>query len=98
MKDLSERGRRPEKSYFLSWQVLLGLFLIVTSVLLYMLRYVRDFPDVHHIFIYTVGNIAFVPIEVLLVPLQYLQDSACIFGQGCCYLTEVLKRYNPHSY
>jgi len=68
MKDRSERGSRPKKRDFLSWQVLLGLSLIITSAFLYFLHYVI-FRDVHHIFIYMVGDIAFVPIEVLLVTL-----------------------------
>ena len=50
----------------LSWQVLLGLSLILTSAFLYLLHY-QIFHDPHHIFIYLLGDIAFVPIEVLLV-------------------------------
>lgn len=50
------------------WQILLGLFLIILSVMLYLLHY-AIFRDPHHIFIYMVGDIAFVPIEVLLVTL-----------------------------
>ena len=51
---------------FLSWEILLGVFLIVTSAFLYLLHY-TIFRDVHHIFIYMVGDIAFLPLEVLLV-------------------------------
>jgi len=50
----------------LNWQVLLGLFLIALSASLYFIHY-AIFRDAHHIFIYMVGDIAFVPIEVLLV-------------------------------
>ena len=50
----------------LNWQVLLALSLIVLSLLLYLLHY-AIFRDPHHIYIYLVGDIAFVPIEVLLV-------------------------------
>ncbi len=50
------------------WQVSLGLILISLSVLFYTIHYVW-FRDSHHIFIYLVGDIAFVPIEVLLVTL-----------------------------
>ena len=50
----------------LNWQVLLALSLIIMSVLLYLLHY-AIFRDPHHIYIYLVGDIAFVPIEVLLV-------------------------------
>ncbi|MBU1027216.1 MAG: hypothetical protein KKA31_05735 [Candidatus Margulisbacteria bacterium] len=48
------------------WQILLGLALILASVGLYFLHYVI-FHDAHHIFIYLVGDLAFLPIEVLLV-------------------------------
>jgi hypothetical protein len=49
-------------------RVLLGLLLILLSVFFYSLHYVV-FRDAHHIFIYLVGDIAFVFIEVLLVTL-----------------------------
>lgn len=52
----------------LNWQLLLGISLIVLSVLIYGLHYLI-FRDAHHIFIYLVGDIAFVPIEVLMVTL-----------------------------
>jgi hypothetical protein len=52
----------------LSWPVLLGLSLIVLSIALYLLHY-AVFRDPHHIFIFMIGDIAFVPIEVLLVTL-----------------------------
>jgi hypothetical protein len=51
-----------------SWQVLLGLSLIVLSILFYLLHY-AIFRDSHHIFIYLIGDIAFVFIEVLMVTL-----------------------------
>jgi hypothetical protein len=50
----------------LNWQVLLALSLIVLSLLLYLIHY-AIFGDPHHIYIYLVGDLAFVPIEVLLV-------------------------------
>ena len=50
----------------LKWQILLGLSLVVLSILFYILHYVL-FRDAHHIFIYLLGDIAFVFIEVLLV-------------------------------
>lgn len=50
------------------WQMLLGLSLIALSVVLYLVHY-AIFRDAHHIFIYMVGDIAFVPVEVLLVTL-----------------------------
>ncbi len=52
----------------LSWQVILGVSLIVLSALVYLFHYII-FRDPHHIFIYLVGDIAFVFIEVLLVTL-----------------------------
>jgi len=52
----------------LNWQVVLGLTLIALSAFFYLLHYVI-FQDAHHIFIYMVGDIAFVPIEVLMVTL-----------------------------
>jgi hypothetical protein len=51
-----------------NWLVLLALALIVLSVIVYLIHY-AIFTDPHHIFIYMVGDIAFVPIEVLLVTL-----------------------------
>lgn len=52
----------------LNWQILLGLSLIALSAFFYLIHY-AIFKDAHHIFIYMVGDIAFVPIEVLLVTL-----------------------------
>lgn len=52
----------------LRWQVLLGLALIALSALFYFFHFLI-FHDAHHIFIYMVGDIAFVPVEVLLVTL-----------------------------
>ena len=51
-----------------NWQVLLGLILIVLSVLFYFIHYLI-FRDAHHIFIFLIGDIAFVFCEVLLVTL-----------------------------
>ena len=51
-----------------SWKVLLGLGLVLLSGILYYLHFVI-FKDAHHIFIYLLGDIAFVPIEVLMVTL-----------------------------
>lgn len=52
----------------LNWQILLGTSLLVLSVLFYFLHYLV-FRDPHHIFIYLIGDVAFVFIEVLLVTL-----------------------------
>jgi hypothetical protein len=52
----------------MSWQVLLGISLLVLSALFYFLHYLI-FRDPHHIFIYLIGDVAFVFVEVLLVTL-----------------------------
>ncbi len=52
----------------LPWQVIVGISLILLSALFYLIHYVI-FRDPHHIFIYMVGDIAFVFVEVLLVTL-----------------------------
>lgn len=51
-----------------NWQITLGVFLVVISALLYFIHF-TIFKDIHHIFIYLLGDIAFVPVEVLLVTL-----------------------------
>ena len=51
-----------------SWQIILGISLILLSALVYFIHYII-FRDPHHILIYLVGDIAFVFIEVLLVTL-----------------------------
>jgi len=51
-----------------SWEISLAIGLIVASIILYGIHYII-FHDLHHIGIYTMGDIAFVPIEVLLVTL-----------------------------
>lgn len=48
------------------WQIFLSIGLIVLSTMLYYLHYFI-FQDAHHIFLFMLGDIAFVPIEVLLV-------------------------------
>ena len=52
----------------LNWQVFLGISLVALSAVFYLVHY-AIFRDSHHIFIYLLGDIAFVPIEVLLVTL-----------------------------
>lgn len=51
-----------------NWQIRLGLALVIFSVLVYFVHYLI-FRDIHHIFIYLIGDIAFVFFEVLLVTL-----------------------------
>ncbi len=50
------------------WQILLGVALVASSALLYALHFLI-FGDAHHIFLYLLGDIAFLPIQVLLVTL-----------------------------
>ncbi len=57
-----------KKRNYLTHRVLLGLLLVLLSVFFYALHYAL-FRDAHHIFIYLLGDIAFVFIEVLLVTL-----------------------------
>jgi len=49
-----------------NWQVLLGILLIAASAAVYYIHFLI-FRDPHHIFIYLIGDVAFVFIEVLLV-------------------------------
>ena len=49
-------------------RILFGFLLILLSIFFYVIHYLF-FKDAHHIFIYLVGDIAFVFIEVLLVTL-----------------------------
>ena len=52
----------------LHWQTVLGIVLVALSAIVYVIHYVI-FRDAHHIFIYLIGDIAFVFFEVLLVTL-----------------------------
>lgn len=53
---------------FFNWQIILALILISLSVAFYFLHY-YIFRDVHHIFLYMIGDIAFLFIDVLIVML-----------------------------
>jgi hypothetical protein len=50
------------------WQLMVGMGLVVLSAVFYVLHYLI-FRDPHHIFLYLIGDVAFVFIEVLLVTL-----------------------------
>jgi len=50
------------------WQIVLGFVLVALSAFFYGVSYLL-FHDSHHIWIFLIGDIAFVPIEVLLVTL-----------------------------
>jgi hypothetical protein len=49
-------------------QVLLGLGLVAVSAILYLTHFLI-FRDAHHIYLYLLGDLAFLPIEILLVTL-----------------------------
>ena len=51
-----------------NWQVILGAILILLSALVYYIHFLI-FKDARHIFIYLIGDIAFVFLEVFLVTL-----------------------------
>lgn len=51
-----------------SWQILLGGLLLILSLTLYLIHYAL-FRDAHHISIFLVADIAFLPVEVLFVTL-----------------------------
>ncbi|MCX5834650.1 MAG: hypothetical protein NTV99_09105, partial [Deltaproteobacteria bacterium] len=53
---------------YFNWRVVIGIVLVTLSAVVYVIHYLI-FRDAHHIFIYLVGDIAFVFIEVLLVTL-----------------------------
>jgi len=50
------------------WQIVLIILLLFLSGILYYVHYLI-FRDAHHIFIYLLGDIAFIPVEVLIVTL-----------------------------
>ncbi len=51
-----------------SWQIVLALVLLSLSVIFYLFHFLI-FRDIHHIFIYLVGDIAFLFIDVTIVTL-----------------------------
>lgn len=51
-----------------NWQLLFVLVLLAASIVFYLVHYII-FRDAHHIFIYLIGDIAFVFVQVLLVTL-----------------------------
>jgi hypothetical protein len=50
------------------WKVLVGLALVTLALLLMTVHYLI-FQDAHHLFIYFLGDLAFVPVEVLCITL-----------------------------
>lgn len=51
-----------------NWQIILALILVTLSVFFYVFHYIV-FRDLHHIFIYLIGDIAFLFIDVMIVTL-----------------------------
>lgn len=95
----------------LNWQILLGLSLILLSTILYFIHY-AIFRNVYHIFIFLIGDIAFVPIEVLLVTLiihrvlsarekrsrfkKLNMVIGAFFSEMGTHLLEMLSEFNPN--
>ncbi|OHB56713.1 MAG: hypothetical protein A2Y12_12695 [Planctomycetes bacterium GWF2_42_9] len=52
----------------IKWQIVFGLSLILLAACIYYVHFLI-FHDAHHIFIYLLGETAFVPLEVLIVTL-----------------------------
>ena len=50
------------------WKLYAGIGLVILSLILYTIHFMI-FQDAHHIFLYLVGDIAFIPLEVLIVTL-----------------------------
>lgn len=53
---------------FFDWQIVVALVLVVLSIVFYSLHYLV-FRDLHHIFIYLIGDVAFLFLDVLIVVL-----------------------------
>lgn len=93
-------------------QILLGLSLILLSAIFYFIHY-AVFRDAHHIFLYLIGDIAFVFIEVLLVTmiihqlLSYREKKTMMkklnmvigsfFSEFGTGLLKNFSDFNPHS-
>src|SRR4030043_1711803 len=50
----------------INWKFLFGISMLILSIIFYVIHYLI-FKDSHHIFLYLIGDIAFVFIEVLMV-------------------------------
>ena len=53
---------------FFNWQIILALILVLLSAIFYFIHYLI-FRDAHHIFIYLLGDIAFLFLDVWIVML-----------------------------
>jgi hypothetical protein len=89
---------------YLNWQVVFALILIALSAIFYFIHYLI-FRDLHHIFLYLIGDIAFLFIDVLItvLVLQGLLDHRekrlilkklnMVIGTFFCEVgTELIKR------
>ncbi|SDC33499.1 MULTISPECIES: hypothetical protein [unclassified Candidatus Frackibacter] len=56
------------KDYIFNWRTAFAIGLILTSGVIYIIHY-AIFKDLHHILVFLVEDIAFIPIEVLIVTL-----------------------------
>jgi hypothetical protein len=56
-----ERGMR-----YWNWKVRLGVMLVLASAALYYVHYLI-FGDARHIFLYLIGDLAFIPVQILVV-------------------------------
>ncbi|MHA1895135.1 MAG: hypothetical protein ACTSX4_11615 [Candidatus Helarchaeota archaeon] len=52
----------------LNWRISLGIILITASIVIYLVHYLI-FRDIDHILIFLIGDVAFLPLEVLIVTL-----------------------------
>ena len=96
----------------LNWQFFLGVILIALSAAVYFIHY-AIFRDVHHIFIYLIGDIGFVFFEVLLVTLVLHQllhfrekrsllnklnmIIGAFFSEAGTELLRMFSTFDPHS-
>jgi len=94
-------------------QLLLGLCLMGLSALFYLIHY-AIFRDAHHIFLYLIGDIAFVFVQVLLVTLiidQLLSERekrsmlkklnmviGAFFSEVGTELLKTFSAFDPHSH
>ena len=53
---------------FFNWQIVVAFVLLILSAVFYLLHY-SIFRDVHHIFLYLIGDLGFLFIDVLIVAL-----------------------------
>ncbi|MBM7623622.1 hypothetical protein [Sporohalobacter salinus] len=65
---LKDKKNKSLSDYIFNWRTGFALGLVLISLLLYFIHY-QVFEDLHHILIFFVEDIAFIPIEVLIVTL-----------------------------